>query len=138
MAQLRPVIAKLPRGLDTSVMERGVSLSGGEKQRLALARGLLAAKDCDILLLDEPTSSVDNTNEIRIHEQVFDRFKDKTIISSVHRLHLLDRFDYIYLFSKGKIIGEGTYKEIKKNAVFRRMLLKYGKNKPIDKGLNSK
>lgn len=133
MSQLRQVIKKLPRGLDTSVMEKGVSLSGGEKQRLALARGLLAAKDCDILLLDEPTSSVDNANEIRIHEKIFSSFKDKTIISSIHRLHLLKRFDYIYLFSRGKIIGEGTYEQIKKNPVFRRMLSKYGKTKPIDK-----
>jgi ABC-type multidrug transport system fused ATPase/permease subunit len=129
MAQLKSVILKLPKGLDTSVLEKGVSLSGGEKQRLALARGLLAAKGCDILLLDEPTSSVDNLNEIKIHEQIFARFKEKTIISSVHRLHLLDRFDYIFLFSKGKIIGEGTYENIKTNPVFRKMLAKYGKEK---------
>jgi len=129
MAQLKPVISKLPRSLDTNVKEKGVSLSGGEKQRLALARGLLAAKESDILLLDEPTSSVDNLNEIKIHKQIFAEFKEKTIISSVHRLHLLDRFDYIYLFSKGRIIGEGTYKSIKTNSVFRKMLAKYGKEK---------
>lgn len=138
MSQLRPVVDKLPKGLDTSVMEKGVSLSGGEKQRLALARGLLAVKDCDILLLDEPTSSVDNMNEVKIHEQIFSRFKDKTIISSIHRLHLLDRFDYIYLFSKGKIIGEGTYEQIRKNPIFHRMLLKYGKTKPIDNNTKNK
>jgi ABC-type multidrug transport system fused ATPase/permease subunit len=129
MAQLKSVILRLPKDLDTNVQEKGVSLSGGEKQRLALARGLLAAKESDILLLDEPTSSVDNLNEIKIHEQIFARFKEKTIISSVHRLHLLDRFDYIYLFSKGKIIGEGTYENIKTNPIFRKMLLKYGKEK---------
>lgn len=129
MAQLKSVIVRLPKGLDTSVFEKGVSLSGGEKQRLALARGLLAAKESDILLLDEPTSSVDNMNEIKIHEQIFAKFKEKTIISSVHRLHLLDRFDYIFLFSKGKIIGEGTYENIKTNPVFRKMLAKYGKEK---------
>jgi ABC-type multidrug transport system fused ATPase/permease subunit len=129
MAQLKSVLLRLPKGLDTSVLEKGVSLSGGEKQRLALARGLLAAKESDILLLDEPTSSVDNINEIKIHEQIFSRFNDKTIISSVHRLHLLNRFDYIFLFSKGKIIGEGTYKNIKTNPVFLKMLAKYGKEK---------
>ncbi|MBN2203295.1 MAG: ABC transporter ATP-binding protein [Candidatus Aenigmarchaeota archaeon] len=138
MSQLRPVLAKLPKGLNTSVMEKGVSLSGGEKQRLALARGLLAAKNSDIILLDEPTSSVDNMNEVRIHEQIFSEFKDKTIISSIHRLHLLNRFDYIYLFSRGKIIGEGTYKQIRKNTIFRKMLLKYGKNKPIDEAPKKK
>ena len=129
IAQLKPVVLRLQKGLDTSVMEKGVSLSGGEKQRLALARGLLAAKESDILLLDEPTSSVDNLSEIKIHEQIFARFKEKTIISSVHRLHLLDRFDYIFLFSKGRIIGEGTYTSIKTNPVFRKMLAKYGKEK---------
>lgn len=133
MAQLKPVILRLPKGLDTSVMEKGVSLSGGEKQRLALARGLLAAKESDILLLDEPTSSVDNINEIKIHKQIFSRFKEKTIISSVHRLHLLDRFDYIFLFSKGRIIGEGNYRDIKANPVFRKMLAKYGKEKHPNK-----
>ena len=132
-AQLKPVILRLPKGLDTSVMEKGVSLSGGEKQRLALARGLLAAKDSDILLLDEPTSSVDNLNEIKIHQQIFTRFKEKTIISSIHRLHLLNRFDYIFLFSKGKIICEGTYNDIKNNSVFRKMLAKYGKEKRFSK-----
>jgi len=134
MAQLESVVKKLPKGLNTNVVEKGVSLSGGEKQRLALARGLLAAKDSDIILLDEPTSSVDNLNEIRIHKQILTKFKDKTIISSIHRLHLLDKFDYIYLFSKGKIIGEGTYKDIKKNPIFRKMLAKY----KIKKGKSNK
>jgi ABC-type multidrug transport system fused ATPase/permease subunit len=119
----------LPHGLDTNVLEKGVSLSGGEKQRLALARGLLAARDSDILLLDEPTSSVDNINEIKIHRQIFRRFRGKTIVASIHRLHLLDSFDYIYLFSNGKIIGEGSHAELKRNPTFRRMLEKYGKEK---------
>src|SRR3989338_8045102 len=129
MAQLKRVVKKLPRGLDTSVLEKGVSLSGGEKQRLALARGLLAAQDSEILLLDEPTSSVDNINEIKIHNNIFSRFREKTIISSVHRLHLLDRFDYIYIFSRGRIIGEGTHDSLKTNPAFRRMLAKYGREK---------
>ncbi|MFA4819948.1 MAG: ABC transporter ATP-binding protein [Candidatus Aenigmatarchaeota archaeon] len=129
MAQLKSVVEKLPKGLDTSVLEKGVSLSGGEKQRLALARGLLAAQDSEVLLLDEPTSSVDNINEIKIHENIFSKFRQKTIISSVHRLHLLDRFDYIYLFSRGRIIGEGTHDNLKTNPAFRRMLAKYGGEK---------
>ena len=129
MAQLKSVVEKLPKGLDTSVLEKGVSLSGGEKQRLALARGLLAAQDSEILLLDEPTSSVDNINEIKIHNNIFSRFREKTIISSVHRLHLLDRFDYIYIFSRGRIIGEGTHDSLKTNPAFRRMLAKYGREK---------
>ncbi len=133
MAQLKSVLDRLPAGLDTSVMEKGVSLSGGEKQRLALARGLLAAMRSDIVLLDEPTSSVDSLNELRIHDNIFREFKDKTIISSIHRLHLLDRFDYIYLFSKGKLVGEGTFEELKANPIFASVWRRYNKEKIQDK-----
>jgi len=124
MARFRKVVDRLEKGLDTNVLEKGVSLSGGEKQRLALARGLLAAKNSSIVLLDEPTSSVDSLNEIKIHDNVFREFKGKTIISSIHRLHLLDKFDYVYLFDKGKIIAEGTLNDLKKNSKFRFMLAK--------------
>jgi ABC-type multidrug transport system fused ATPase/permease subunit len=125
LAQFKTVIDRLPKGIETSVQEKGVSLSGGEKQRLALARGILSAKDSDIVLLDEPTSSVDSINERKIHDNIFKEFKDKTIISSIHRLHLLDKFDRIVIFDKGKIIAQGTYKEIKENKIFRRIWKKY-------------
>jgi ABC-type multidrug transport system fused ATPase/permease subunit len=137
MSQLKRVIQKLPNGLSTNVMEKGVSLSGGEKQRLALARGLLAAMKSDIVLLDEPTSSVDSLNEIKIHEQVFEEFKGKTIISSIHRLHLLDKFDFIYLFSKGNIIAKGTLEEMRKNPVFSRMLRRYVMEKKKDEEIKN-
>jgi len=133
ISQLTPVIEKLPKGLETNVLEKGVSLSGGEKQRLALARGLLAARNSEIVLLDEPTGSVDSLNEIRIHENLFESFKNETIISSIHRLHLLDRFDYIYLFSKGKIIAQGNLETLKKNRLFHEMWIKYHKEKILDK-----
>ncbi len=131
MAQFKKVADKLGKGLDTNVLEKGVSLSGGEKQRLALARGLLAAKQSDIILLDEPTSSVDSLNEMKIHENIFKNFKNKTIISSIHRLHLLDKFDYIYFFKKGQIIAEGTFDEIKRNYNFRYLIQKYGMKKEL-------
>ena len=82
LSQLGSVIKKLPKGLDTNVLEKGVSLSGGEKQRLALARGLLAALKSEIVLMDEPTSSVDSVNELKIYTKVFKEFTNKTIISS--------------------------------------------------------
>ncbi|MDA3836154.1 MAG: ABC transporter ATP-binding protein [Nanoarchaeota archaeon] len=125
MAQFEKVVKRLNKGLDTNVLEKGVSLSGGEKQRLALARGILAAYDSDIVLLDEPTSSVDSLNEIKIHDNLFKEFKDKTIISSIHRLHLLPKFDYIYMFDKGKIVAHGTYEKMKKNPKFARVLEKH-------------
>ena len=75
--------------------------------------------------MDEPTSSVDSINEIKIHEQVFKEFKNKTILSSIHRLHLLNKFDYIYMFEKGKIIAEGNFNEMKRNMKFSNMLRKY-------------
>ena len=108
LAQFRSVLERLPKGLATNVMEKGVSLSGGEKQRLALARGILAAKNSSLLLMDEPTSSVDAMNERLINENIFSVFKEKTIIATIHRLHLLRYFDYIYFFEHGRITAEGT------------------------------
>ena len=111
----------------TNIAEKGINLSGGEKQRLALARGLLAAKQSDILLLDEPTSSVDSKNERFIYKEIFKNYKTKTIISSVHRLHLLKYFDYIYFFHKGRIITEGSLKEVIKNGMFKKVWKAYNK-----------
>jgi ATP-binding cassette, subfamily B, bacterial len=120
LSQFKKVLDGMEKGLDTNVLEKGVSLSGGEKQRLALARGILAAKGSDIVLMDEPTSSVDSLNETKIYEGVFSEFKNKTIISAIHKLNLLKMFDYIYLFSNGKIVAEGSLEEIKKNPKFKR------------------
>jgi len=129
IAQFKKVIQRLEKGLETNVLEKGVSLSGGEKQRLALARGILAARKSDIILLDEPTSSVDSLNEMKIHDELFKEFKDKTIISSIHRLHLLSKFDQIYMFEKGKVIASGTLQELKKNPKFNFLWKKYHSEK---------
>ena len=111
-----------------SLIRVGVSLSGGEKQRLALARGLLAAEDSEIILMDEPTSSVDPSTELKIYENILKNYKNKTIISSIHRYHLLSKFDYIYLFSKGKVIDEGTFRQLlAKNNTFKKNWEKYRK-----------
>ena len=118
------VISKLPKGFKTKINEKGVNLSGGEKQRLALARGLLFGKNSDIIILDEPTSSVDYKNEIKIYNNILEFFKDKTIISVIHKFYLLEMFNYIYLFDKGEIIAEGTYTELMKNNKFRELSYK--------------
>ncbi|HZI24744.1 MAG TPA: ATP-binding cassette domain-containing protein, partial [Chryseolinea sp.] len=94
--------------------EKGVNLSGGQKQRLALARGILAAKASDLVLLDEPTSSIDPRTERNIYENLFECFKGKTIISSLHRLHLLHYFDYVYILKDGCVVDSGTFDELRR------------------------
>ena len=115
MARFSDVVTRLPNGFNSWINERGVNLSGGEKQRLALARGLMACDDKQIILLDEPTSSVDSPNELMIYKNIFAEFTDKTILSSIHKLHLLPMFDIIYFFDAGKIIASGTFQEILTN-----------------------
>lgn len=114
-AHFEEVVAQLPLGLDSSIREKGVNLSGGQKQRLALARGVLAARDSDIILLDEPTSSVDPKTELLIYEKMFERFRDKAVVSALHRLHLLRFFDYIYILDQGRVAGEGTFSELRRH-----------------------
>ncbi len=121
LACFTDVAEKLPKKWDSVINERGVNLSGGEKQRLALTRGLLFAcedrlEEKSIVLLDEPTSSVDVAIEIQIHKNIFEVLSGKTIIESVHRLHLLPMFDKIYFFKDGKIIADGTFNELLKNS----------------------
>ncbi len=109
LAHFSETARQLPKGLKSSIQEKGVNLSGGQKQRLALARGILAAQSSQIVLLDEPTSSVDPKTEMLIYEQLFKAFADKVLISALHRLHLLQYFDYVYVLQEGKIVEEGTF-----------------------------
>lgn len=109
------VIEGLPKGLESSTKERGVNLSGGQQQGLALARGLLASKDKEIILLDEPTSSLDKATENEVYRNIFKSFPEKTIISTVHGLHLLPMFDIIYVFNNGEIVGRGTVSQLLEN-----------------------
>lgn len=112
LACITSVIDRLPKGFDSAIKEKGVNLSVGEQQRLALARGFLACRDKQIILLDEPTSSVDAVNEMRIHQNILKEFSGRTIISSVHKLHLLHLFDQIVMFDGGRIIASGTLEEL--------------------------
>jgi ATP-binding cassette, subfamily B, bacterial len=114
-AHFTEVIRQLPQGLESDIREKGVNLSGGQKQRLALARGILAARDSDIVLLDEPTSSVDPRTEALIYDRLFRAFADKAIVSSIHRLHLLPRFDYVYVLHEGRIVAEGAFQHLRDN-----------------------
>lgn len=126
LARFAPVVARLPRGVDTNIAEKGVNLSGGEKQRLALARGLFFARDSQLVLLDEPTSSVDTYNERLIYTRVLSKFKDKCLVSSIHKLHLLDLFDRIYVLEGGKVVESGDfYHLLKRNGALARMWKHY-------------
>lgn len=115
LSGLDEVLPKLPNGIYSQVSEDGVNLSGGEKQRLALARGIFSIKDSSIVLLDEPTASLDAETELKVYERMFAQFTDKCIVSVLHRLHLLYLFDYIYVFRDGNIIEQGTLEELKKH-----------------------
>ncbi|MCC7527541.1 MAG: ABC transporter ATP-binding protein [Candidatus Melainabacteria bacterium] len=112
LARFEPVLKRLPSGLETSIAEKGVNLSGGEKQRLALARGIFFARDSEIILLDEPTSSVDPQNERVIYANILGAFPDRCVVSSLHKLHLLDMFDVVYVFHNGEIVEFGEVGEV--------------------------
>ena len=112
LARFHEVAEKLLHGYETDIKEKGVNLSGGQKQRLALARGLLASENSDIILLDESTSSVDSINEKKIYASILKHFEEKTIIAAIHKLHLLTLFDTIYVFDGGKIIESGSFREL--------------------------
>ena len=102
------VVAMLPNGLNTVITDRGLNLSGGQKQRMALARGILAAQQSSVLLLDEPTSSLDPVTESRVFSDLKHAVPNACIIASVHRLHLLSRFDRVVLMEDGRVIDTGS------------------------------
>ncbi|WP_020568771.1 ABC transporter ATP-binding protein [Neolewinella persica] len=109
---LEDVINQAEDGIDTFLAEGGANLSGGQRQRFSIARGLLAADTSTLLLLDEPTSSLDPQTEIMVYERLFKAFPDKTIVSTLHRLHLLRFFDYIYYMEDGRVKAEGALEEL--------------------------
>jgi ABC-type multidrug transport system fused ATPase/permease subunit len=112
IACLAPVLASLPGGIAAVISERGANLSGGQRQRLALARGLLAAFGASLVLLDEPTSSIDPVTEARIYDGVLAALTDACVISSIHRLHLLPRFDTIVLLDAGRVVDAGSLDDL--------------------------
>jgi ATP-binding cassette, subfamily B, bacterial len=108
IAQFSEVLMKLPDRLETFLHEKGANLSGGQKQRLAIARGILRAQASDIILMDEPTSSVDPKTEQQLYSGMFEVFQGKAVISSLHRLHLIPQFDYIYILKNGRVVDSGS------------------------------
>ena len=103
-------IMALPDGFDTMVGEGGSTLSGGEKQRIAIARAIL--KDSPIVILDEFTSALDVENEYHIMRAIDNLVKDKTVIIIAHRLETIRKADNIIVLDKGEIVQEGTHDEL--------------------------
>lgn len=115
--QLSYFVEKLATGLDTQIGEKGTCLSGGEKQRLALAR--LWFDDSGLVILDEATSAIDNLTEESVMMAVMQQLNGKTVIAIAHRLNSIARFDRIILFKDGKIVGQGSFEELlRTNAYF--------------------
>lgn len=123
-AQCLDIIEKLPDGIDTVVGTKGVYLSGGEQQRIAIARAIL--KNAPILILDEATAFADPDNEVRVQKALSALSKGKTVIMIAHRLSSITDADCIYVLENGEIAEYGTYNELrKKNGIFARMWKNY-------------
>jgi ABC-type multidrug transport system fused ATPase/permease subunit len=109
-AQLADWVESLPTGLDTLLGERGVRMSGGQRQRLAIARALL--RDPELLILDEATSALDARTEAEILETLEQLAQGRTTISITHRLSLSARADHIFVLDEGRVVEEGTHAEL--------------------------
>ena len=103
-------IDKLENGFHTKIGENGVKLSGGEKQRLSIARAFL--KKSKIILLDEATSSLDTETEEKIKNAIYELTHNKTTIVIAHRLSTILNSDKIYVMDKGEILDSGTHNEL--------------------------
>ena len=120
-ARCYDLIRSLPEGFDTVIGEGGASLSGGEKQRISIARCIL--KDSPIVILDEATASVDADNERAIQEAISELCKNKTLLVIAHRLKTIKDADQILVVSEGKIIERGNHdKLMKEDGIYARMV----------------
>jgi subfamily B ATP-binding cassette protein MsbA len=109
--KLYDFVNNLPDGLDTIVGEKGIKLSGGEKQRLSIVKAILR-KNADLLIMDEPTSAMDSITERQIQESIAEVIKNKTSIIVAHRFSTIMNVDRVVVLDHGKVIESGTPQEL--------------------------
>lgn len=127
-SQCEELINKLPQGLDTVIGTEGVSLSGGEQQRLALCRAFL--KNDPIVILDEVTASIDPENEFKIRQAIERLVKNKTVIIIAHKLSLVETADQILVLNKGKLVEQGRHQDlVERNGLYWKMCELYRQSK---------
>ena len=119
-ARIHDFIMGLPNGYDTLAGEAGIKFSGGEKQRISIARMLL--KDSPIIILDEATAALDGENEKLIQEALDELQRNKTVITIAHRLNTIQDMERIVVMDKGQVVSKGTHRELMKDcSLYRNM-----------------
>ena len=126
-AQCMDIIDKLPNGIHTIIGEKGTYLSGGEQQRITIARAVL--KDAPILILDEATAFADPDNETKVQAAFSEMAKEKTVIMIAHRLSTVADADRIFVLSDGKLQEQGSHDELmRQEGLYRRMFDEYSRS----------
>jgi subfamily B ATP-binding cassette protein MsbA len=128
-------ITKMPKGFDTVVGEQGVRISGGERQRLCIARALI--KNAPILILDEATSSLDSEAELEVQRALDALMAGRTTLVIAHRLSTVKNADHIVVLADGRIVEEGRHAELlKANGEYRRLYeLQFAQFEGVEQGV---
>lgn len=119
--QLSESIRKMPMGLETKVGEGGTLISGGERQRLALARLWFQSPKC--IVLDEATSALDNITEAKVMKALLARFENQTLVAIAHRLDSVSDFERFVVFKEGKVVGDDAYEALLDSTTYFKQLV---------------
>lgn len=123
MVGLTDLVNELPEGLDTEIGSGKRALSGGQAQRIALARAFLD-QSRRVMVFDEPTAHLDIETELELKEKMLPLMKDHLVFFATHRLHWMKQMDYIFVMEQGKLVEQGTYDQllVNPNGAFNRMV----------------